>query len=225
VSTEQVDVAVTYLPMQTVGGDYAKFHFGDDRSLLFMICDVTGHGVPAALLVNRLHSEIERMVRAVRNPGRLLNGLNEFIIQSFPDTGLFLSAFCGRLDFRKNLFEYSNHGHPPQYLYRCSNHAVQKLNPQATLLGIGEVSAGVYVQAMPFAKGDRILLFTDGVIETKNEAGKDFGEQRVIRFLEGQYDVPPERFNQNLLQELADHGGPEHKAFQDDIFLLTIHVK
>ncbi|MBM3251546.1 MAG: hypothetical protein FJZ11_02020, partial [Candidatus Omnitrophica bacterium] len=99
IESDLVDVAVMYLPMAYIGGDYAKFHFVDEERLIFIICDVTGHGVSAALLVNRLHAEFERLARDGKNPGILLKELDSFISNDFKGSNMYISAFCGMLDF------------------------------------------------------------------------------------------------------------------------------
>ncbi|HNV87023.1 MAG TPA: PP2C family protein-serine/threonine phosphatase, partial [Candidatus Omnitrophota bacterium] len=111
ISTEKADITVTYLPVDIIGGDYAKFHFyGKDR-LIFIICDVTGHGVSAALLVNRVHAKYEELVKDGKEPGSLLKELDAFVAKDFRDTNMYLTAFCGLLDFKKKNFFYSNYGH------------------------------------------------------------------------------------------------------------------
>ena len=107
----------TYLPVYYIGGDYTKFNFLEKDKLIFIITDVTGHGVPAALLVNRIHSEYERLAKEGYSPGELLRELNKFIEEDFGSSGMYLSAFCGLLDFKKMKLTYSNYGHPSQLLF------------------------------------------------------------------------------------------------------------
>lgn len=222
ISTDLVDIAVTYQPVYYMGGDYAKFHFTREDRLLFIICDVTGHGVSAALTVNRLHTEFERLARDDKEPGVLLKELNEFLIKDFAGVNTYLSAFCGMLDFGKMKFLYSNHGHPAQYIYKINDPAIKYLTSQTTLLGISENEKSVYQQELEFTKGDRFLLFTDGVIETKNDEGVEFGDKALQDFVMNNSTATAAIFNKGLLDEL--HSFNEGK-FEDDVFLLNIHVK
>ncbi len=222
VSTDLVDIAVSYLPMYYMGGDYAKFRFLDDDKLIFIICDVTGHGVSAALLVNRFHSEFEHLAREGKNPGLLLRELNDFIIESFQGINMYISAFCGLLDFKQGKFLYSNHGHPTQYIYRISNSEIQLLPSQTSLLGLPVKEEEVYEHAIGFEKGDRILLFTDGVTETRNKEAQAYGEERLEEFIKDNYKLQVEAFNQKLLDELNMF---KERQFNDDIFILNMYLK
>jgi hypothetical protein len=136
INTDRADIAVLYLPMYYIGGDYAKFQFVDKDKLIFVIADVTGHGVSAALMVNRLHTEVERLIREGKNPGALLNELNDLIMKQFSGISIFLSAFSGLLDFKNMKLIYSNHGHPTQYIYHITKSMVTRLSSQTTLLGL-----------------------------------------------------------------------------------------
>lgn len=222
ISTDMVDVAVMYLPMYYIGGDYARFHFIDKDRLLFIICDVTGHGVSAALLVNRLHTEFERLARDGKAPGILLKELNDFITEDFGEINMFLSAFCGLLDFNKMKLLYSNHGHPDQYIYRITGSDIQRLSSQSSLLGLPLVDKDVHQHAIDFSRGDKILLFTDGVLEARNKDGECYDEVKLESFIKRERSLSANQFNQALLDELNSFKG---RTFTDDIFILSIHVK
>ncbi len=222
IDTDLVDIAVTYLPMDYMGGDYAKLHFIDRNRLIFIICDVTGHGVSAALTVNRLHTEFDRLAREGKEPGLLLNELNEFITKDFQGVNMYLSAFCGMLNFKTKEFIYSNHGHPSQYIYNAANTDIKHLDSQTSLIGITEKSDKIYQQKLSFGKGDRILLFTDGAVETKDIEGREFGNKALEDLMRANPGLGAEDFNKGLLGELKNHN---HGKFEDDVFLLNIRIK
>jgi sigma-B regulation protein RsbU (phosphoserine phosphatase) len=220
--SELADIAVTYKPMLYMGGDYAKFHFTDKNKLLFILADVTGHGVSSALLVNRVHTEIERLVRESLMPGDILKSLDEFINKDFGKMGFFLSAFCGMLDFSRNKLIYSNYGHPPQILLQSKENKVVLMSPQTFLMGIGMEAGKVYSSEVAFAKGDRLILFTDGIIEAKDSKGEDFGQGRLEELTRSNIGLDVIDFNERLTQEVSRFQAGEQA---DDIFLLTIQTK
>jgi len=222
VKTELADIAVTYLPMFYMGGDYAKFSIVDKDKLMFILADVTGHGVSSALLVNRLHTEIERLMREKAMPGDLLRSLDRFINEDFGKMGIYLSAFCGLLDFSKKQLIYSNHGHPPQILVQSRNNSIVLMDSQTFFMGIGMAEEQVYNTNVGFERGDRIILFTDGITEAKDAKGQLFGYERLERFVRQNAALDAAAFNEKLVQEI--------KAFEtggqsDDIFLLTVQTK
>ncbi|MFC1632306.1 PP2C family protein-serine/threonine phosphatase [Candidatus Omnitrophota bacterium] len=148
--------------------------------------------------------------------------MDDFIIKDFAGTNMLLSAFCGLLDFKEKKLNYSNHGHPDQYIYKISNSALSNLSSQGSLLGLPFRDENVYQQEINFDKGDRILLFTDGVTETRNRDNHEYGKDRLEEFIKQNHDLPVEAFNQKLLDEINKF---KHGNFQDDVFILNLHIK
>ncbi len=222
IKTDLVDVAVDYKPMLYMGGDYAKFHFLDKNRLLFMIADMTGHGVSAALLVNRIHTEIEGLVRENLMPGEILKRLDNFIKSDFGKIGIFLSAFCGIIDFSDKELVYSNYGHPPQILFQKADKKIVLMESQTFLMGIGMETSDVYQVKINFGKGDRLFLFTDGLIEAKNKGGEEFGYERIERFVREKGSLDVSVFNEDLLAAVTKF---KEGVQADDIFLLSIQIK
>jgi serine phosphatase RsbU (regulator of sigma subunit) len=224
VSNERVDIEVTYRPTTGVGGDYAEIKFPDEDRMLIIVCDVTGHGVPAALLVNRLHAEFQHLSQECPSPGILLGKLNEFIQHDFAQTGMYLSAFCGLADFRRGRLAYSNYGHPAPFLLAADKSGVEALGSQSSLLGVrlDEEPGVLHEKEVPLAPGDRLLLFTDGVVEATDEDGDSFGESRLGELLLECRHLPPGVFNRRMVEELDRHRSGE---IRDDILAITVQIK
>jgi serine phosphatase RsbU (regulator of sigma subunit) len=222
VQSEQADIAVTYQPMFYMGGDYAKFSFIDKDKLMFIMADITGHGVSSALLVNRIHTEIERMLREKCLPGELLKRLGSFIDHDFGKMGFYLTAFCGMLDFSKSRLVYSNHGHPSQILVQSKENKIVLMDSQTFLMGIGMADEKVYDTEVNFQKGDRLVLFTDGIIEARDRDGGLFGYENLKIFARDNISMDVVEFNNSLLKRINDF---ELNKQTDDIFILTIQTK
>ncbi|MDD5084603.1 MAG: PP2C family protein-serine/threonine phosphatase [Candidatus Omnitrophica bacterium] len=223
-STDKANIAVSHVPVSTVGGDYATFHVTKDGDLFFLIGDITGHGISAALLVNRIYGEVENLIRQDCMPGKLLKELDQFVQRHFKQTRMYLSVCSGLLDFRKGILFYSNYGHPPQILHQHKDNNVCLLKSQTHLLGIGfdAVETKVFEGNLSFSHKDRIILFTDGLIEATDANKELYGIDRLSDFVKLHIDEHPTVFNNNLLEEVT--------AFRsglpaDDIFLLTIDIK
>lgn len=222
-STDNATIAVNYIPLSSVGGDYAKFHVTKDGSLFFLIGDITGHGIPAALLVNRIYGEVETLIAKDPTPGLLLRELDKFVHVHFQQTEMYLSVCCGLIDFNKKTLLYSNYGHPPQILHQRKNNTIRLLESQTYLLGIdsGEEHVKIYEGSMMFEPKDRMVLFTDGLIETRGAADEEYGMERLEAFIKSAARGHPSIFNGNLLKEIEDfRTGP----VTDDIFLVTIDI-
>lgn len=223
-STPLADIAVTYVPMYYIGGDYAKFHLLGKNRLIFIICDVTGHGVSAALTVNVLNTEFDRLSREIDAPGEILKAINRFMINNFSELNIYTSAFCGLLDFRglSRKFIYSSYGHLPQYIYRSSSPPIERLTAQASLLGLPFNDKKLYQNEIALAKNDSILLFTDGVIESRNPQGSEYGTDKVESYIKKNSRLGVDVFNDNLLHELKSFS---HNRIRDDLFILNIRTK
>lgn len=221
-SNEFADIAVTYKPMLYIGGDYARFYFREKSRLLFIVSDVTGHGVSSALLVNRVHTEIERLARDGKGPGDVSKSLADFIERDFGKMGYYLSAFCGELDFDKKRLAYSNHGHPPQILVHSKDDSIEFMESHTFLMGIGMDPDNLYSSEIPFSRGDRLVLFTDGIIEAKDEKGELFGYDALKEFVRSHRSLAAADFNKALLERISAY---QNDKQSDDIFLLTIEVK
>ncbi|MFC1570399.1 PP2C family protein-serine/threonine phosphatase [Candidatus Omnitrophota bacterium] len=222
VSTDEVDIGVTYLPVYYMGGDYTRFNFLEHDKLIFIISDVTGHGVPAALLVNRIHAEFERLGREGNEPGELLRVLNEFIKEDFEGSDMFLSAFCGLIDMKKMTLKYSNYGHPPQYVYSEKDKKVHSLGAQTSLLGLPLDDDEVYQDEINLTSGDRILLYTDGITETFDSAHDEYGYDRLKEFIKKHHTLGVQKFNDRLIKDLDEF---KSEPFKDDICMLDMIVK
>ena len=137
---------------------------------------------------------------------------------------MYLSAFCGSLDFSSRTFVYANHGHPTQYLYRVRDAKILRCSSQATLLGLPEKDRSVRQNEMEFVPHDKVMLFTDGVTETMDGRREAYGEERLEDFIRAHTALGVDAFNRALLDDLrAFKGGTEE--FRDDIFLLTMEIK
>lgn len=216
------DVAVTYVPMLYMGGDYANFSFLDDDKLVFIVADMTGHGVSSALLVNRMDTEIKRLLLEKTMPGDILRSLDSFINVDYGKMGYYLSAFAGLLDFSEKKLTYSNYGHPPQMLLSRADGRITLLMPQTGLMGLGMDAGKTHSTTLPFSKGDRVILFTDGILDAKDAGGEFYENERLERFARENRNVEVEAFNEKLLKNVRDF---QLGRQNDDIFLMTIQLK
>ncbi|MBM3252571.1 MAG: serine/threonine-protein phosphatase [Candidatus Omnitrophica bacterium] len=133
-----------------------------------------------------------------------------------------MSAFCGMLDFKHKQFTYSNYGHPTQYFYRVTDATIIFLGSQTSLLGLAFEDEKIYEHQIDFQKGNKLFLFTDGVIETKGYGNEEYGRNRLEDFIRRKHGLKAEDFNNKLLDELNAF---KNEKFRDDIFMLTVDIK
>lgn len=173
-------IAATYSPMTAVAGDLYDFIRFGERKLGLFIADVSGHGVPAALVASMLKTALTIYGLTNGSPAGLLKELNRVFCGRFE--GEFITAACAVLNADSQRLTYSAAGHPPLLLWRASVSEVRQVEQNGLPLGIRE-SADYTDVTVPFAQGDRLVMYTDGVIETENLAGEEYGRERLGKIL------------------------------------------
>ncbi|MCP4546210.1 MAG: serine/threonine-protein phosphatase [bacterium] len=202
-------------PSLQVGGDYYDWLvMGDD--LYFVIADVSGKGIPAAMLMATLQASFRSIVRAPLTPGEILSDLNRIIHDNSP-AERFITLWLGALRMNSGDLEYASAGHPPPILTRKGGLTVP-LQEGGMLLGaFRDVDFSTY--RIPFGGGDRLVCYTDGVSETANSSGEQFSDRRLVELLT-RIGGEPDEIIGDLLDDLTRFsatGEPE-----DDCTLLVM---
>ncbi len=173
-----VQYAYQYQPMRQIGGDFLFVQTITKPSghevVSVVVMDVTGHGIPAALSVNRLHGEIELRFADDPDicPGEVLERLNRYVYLTMAKHSLFVTALCLRVDTEKGTVEWSSGGHPPAFL-RGSDGTVRELGSTAFVLGAcSERDFDGEQEACAFHPGDSIIAYTDGASEARDQQGR-----------------------------------------------------
>jgi phosphoserine phosphatase RsbU/P len=212
------EVASAWQPARAVGGDYFDvLKLGENR-LAICIADVSGKGVPAALLMANVQASLRASVRDLDSPARVCSIINGMLCASIAGDK-FVTFFCGVLDAVSRTFRYCNAGHP--YPILVSSGAVRKLDQGGAVLGV--FPAWTYQDSsVDLGSGDRLLLFTDGITEAEGPQGEEFGMEKVAAFAITHTGDSSAKMNQQLLAQVTEFCGGQ---FQDDATLLVLAVK
>jgi phosphoserine phosphatase RsbU/P len=215
-----LEIAARYVPMSAVAGDFYDFLGVDDKRVGILVADVTGHGVPAALIASMLKVAFAGQVAHAQDPARVLAGLNGALCGKFEEH--FVTAAYLFVDLEKSLLRYSAAGHPPLMLASRAAGNVQEIEENGLMLGMFPEAAYSSVE-IRVGPGDRCLLYTDGVFEARNAAQEEFGKSRCKEFLETQRHIPAARFVKTLLETVAGFSGyNSSRAQEDDITLIVL---
>lgn len=170
---------VAYRPAQDLGGDFPATWIRPDDARMVILVDVFGHGIRAALAVQRLAGEIERLrlERPMAEPLDIMDGLQRYCEIVLSRHQSFATAYCAKLDAAKGSVSVVNAGHPPPFLRRASGEVVA-IHSTGALLGIGG-HGGFVVEELPLLEGDVLIGYTDGVIEATNPLGQPLGESHL----------------------------------------------
>jgi sigma-B regulation protein RsbU (phosphoserine phosphatase) len=167
-------VAARYLPMTSVAGDFYEFVVGDDQQAGLLIADVSGHGVPAALIASMVKMAATSQRANANNPAELLLGMNAALCGNTQQQ--FVTAAYVHLDSEAGELRYSAAGHPPMLLLRRGEVTAVEENG----LMLAAFSFATYLNAVSSLEpGDRILLYTDGILEAFNAEREEFGKDRL----------------------------------------------
>jgi hypothetical protein len=218
-----LSIAARYLPMTAVAGDFYDFIVVDEKRIGILVADVTGHGVPAALIASMLKVAFAAQSAYAADPAQVLAGLNHSLCGKFEEH--FVTAGYLFVDAEKQIFRYAGAGHPPLLFGSVDagkREAFREVESNGLLLGISE-GATYSALERPFRPGDRCILYTDGVLEAKNAAQEEFGSGRLLRFLETQSSLAAAPVLAAFLTELARWSGRDDGSTQeDDITLVAV---
>lgn len=220
-----------YEPMRQIGGDYLYAHterIEGGEAVSVVLLDVTGHGIPAALTVNRLHGEIDLRFAEQPGigPGELLSLLNRYIALTLAKHSIFATAVCFRFDSVSGKLTYASGGHPPAFI-RGVDGTLRDVDPTSFVLGAcsgRDFDPGE--REVDFYEGDSLIAYTDGAIEARSVQGNMLKIEGLRRILasplpQGTKDAGLGTWSERLLAEVTHHRGgmpPE-----DDTLFIEIY--
>jgi len=199
-----------------VGGDYYDFlDLGGER-LGFVIGDISGKGIAAALLMANLQANLRsQSAIAVDQPQRLLRSVNQLFCENTTD-GAFATLFFAEYDDATRRLRYANCGHLAALLLRC-NDAIERLESTATVLGVFKRWDCEIGETQIFP-GDILALYTDGITESFNDAGEQFGEERLAAALCRDRTLSSDDLLNTIVDKVRQFSPREQ---QDDITLIV----
>jgi sigma-B regulation protein RsbU (phosphoserine phosphatase) len=217
-ATERGALAVhaTMIPARAVGGDFYDYFWLDEKRLGVVIGDVSGKGVPAALLMAVTRSLLRATALRGDEPGPCLGEVNRLLLRDTA-TERFVTLFYAVLDSERGELCFANAGHNAPFLVRPSG-AMQELNGAQLILG-ALPEARYSTNRLPLKCGDRLFLYTDGVTEALNPEREQFSEQRLQRLLSEAADDSPQEMIDRVVQEVRRFAADAPQS--DDITTLA----
>lgn len=205
------------MPANTVGGDYYDIIELQNDRLAILVGDVSGKGMPAALLMALLQGSVRTLLTAGYRGAELMAKLNVYLCSNIPENRL-VTLFYGEFDTVTGGLLYINAGHNPPLLLR-KNQSPERLAATSLVLGI-DPGTGFESKTTQINLGERLLLYTDGVSEAFNLREEEYGEARVSAFLQTHAAVPASELIQELVSDVLKFCGAARLT--DDMTLMTI---
>jgi phosphoserine phosphatase RsbU/P len=218
-----LEIAARYLPMSAVAGDFYDFLTFERNHLGILIADVTGHGVPAALIASMLKVAFASQSAQASDPARVLTGLNQALCGKFEDH--FVTAAYLYADLDAKIIRYAGAGHPPLLYANRSNGKAHAIEQNGLFLGMFP-QAGYSSVEMKLQPGDRYVLYTDGLPESKNASGEEFGLARCLKVLDSHPRLAAPALADQLLSEVSSWTAQGSVRLQeDDMTLIVVDCK
>jgi serine phosphatase RsbU (regulator of sigma subunit)/predicted enzyme related to lactoylglutathione lyase len=214
-SIRTLDYAGICIQARQVGGDYYDFlNLGGDRFGL-VIGDISGKGIAAALLMANLQANLRGQCAVASEPQALLRSVNEIFCRNTPED-TYATLFFAEYDDRTRRLRYANCGHLPALLLRRDN-GVEKLDSTCTVVGLFEEWKCIISECELFA-GDTLAIYTDGITDSFNDVGEEFGEERLTQALRQYRQLPSHAMLASIVDDVRRFSAPE----QFDDITLTV---
>jgi sigma-B regulation protein RsbU (phosphoserine phosphatase) len=209
-------IAAAWEPARSVGGDYYDaIAFSEDR-IAFCIGDVSGKGMPAALLMSNVQAALRAYAHERISPAALCLKLNR-VVSTSAGCDRFITFFYCVLNRQSGRLAYANAGHNPPFVIRADG-SVSTLECGGLVLG--PIEDASYEQCETrISSGDRVLMFTDGVTEARNPMGEEYGEARLIDLLVKSRRLGAEALRNRIIESIIDFS---RGHLDDDVTLLVL---
>ncbi|WP_411822576.1 SpoIIE family protein phosphatase [Leptospira sp. 'Mane'] len=209
-----------YQPLIQVGGDYYDFlNLGDDR-YIFVIGDIVGHGVQAAMMMTVVRVLFHQIVKETNDPNEILTKLNSGVRNNLPDAYSFVPLMFLCFDFQTKKIQYGNAGHPG--MIRISQGIIEcpeRLNPMLGMLP----SFSPKVLELPIIPGDRYYLFTDGLRDVRNTRKEELGDDELISLFVKLSFADLATVKEELINKIKSFA--QGATYPDDITWIGLEIK
>ena len=212
-----IEISGANVPSQDVGGDYFDFVPAEGGHVVVGLGDVSGKGMPAALLMTHLNASVRAQVETERPLAEVMRRLNKSIHQNVQGAR-FITLVLADVDGTTGDIKYVNAGHNPPYLLRVSGQ-IESLTEGGLLLGIRE-NEEYATGTCRLEPGETLLLYSDGVTEARSIAGEEFGDERLQDFLRERKGVGAEDLVEALLKMVREFCSPSKP--QDDVTVVVM---
>lgn len=216
-----------YQPAETVSGDFFSISALSGTEVGVFICDVTGHGVRAALVTAMIRALVEELKPIAREPGEFLRKLNSDLCSILKSTGspMLTTAFYLVADWQTGLMRFANAGHPKPLVLRRET---GRMEPLANACGRGQPALGLFddppyeTTEARIKPGDFVMLFTDGLFEVQGSNEELYSQQRLMLDVQNLQHKPAEELFDNLLEAIRAFA-VSHE-FEDDVCMVGMEI-
>jgi len=212
-----IKVSAFYQPHHSIGGDYYDFIEISDHQYLFCVADVSGKGIPAAILMSNFQASLRTLSRRTSLLQDIITELN-YLVMSNAEGQHFITFFVAIYDTQSKRLKYVNSGHNPPFLIR-DNNEYELLEEGTTVLGAFKELPFLNIGIIEDIDKFLLCTFTDGLTEIQNSKGEEFGNEKIFEVVEQNLVTSPAEFNESIIEAMNSFKG--ENSFIDDVTLFT----
>jgi len=221
-ANNQLFAAVYFRPYMEVSGDFFLLEQLDDTHYLIGIVDISGHGIPSALLTSMIKTEIENLSRLYSSTSAICTQLNRKLTPILQESGFYFTLFLGIIDFVNMELLYTNCGHTDIYVITL-NDTVYPLTTDSLFIGADE-NINYPECLFELNTKDRIILYSDGITETRAKSGHLYGNERFTNILVASREFAPQDQIDIIIKDLENFIQSEEGIIRDDVTLCVIEI-
>jgi len=212
-------IASIYKPHSNIGGDYLDYIEFDKNKFAFCIADISGKGVPAALLMANFQAIVQSLIHQYRDLETFVFALNQAVYR-ITKSDKYITFFIAQVDLKKRTLTYINAGHYPPLI--VSGNKLLRLSVGCTVIGAFDKLPEIKEETIQLGKDTTILSFTDGLADLRNKKGEFFEDDRIESFVMLNNKLSVHDFNDKLLKEIDSF--KEDTEYVDDIAIMTCKI-
>ncbi len=220
----ELKISYYYEACESVGGDFYDMSILGEQNTAFVIGDVSGKGVTAALFMEHVKTLLQGYIPRFKSPRTSISELNKKIL-SENRMNLFVTVFVAQVEMEFRQIRYASAGHNHQFLLRKNSGKIELLSGKGAPAGTFKVDRFLEM-VIQYEPGDILILYTDGITEAFNKQMQPFGEDRLIQVIEKQAALPsdslPDTLKAKILEEV--HNFCNGESLQDDLTMLLVQL-
>ncbi len=184
---------------------------------------MSGHGVSAALTANLVHNQLQQRLSEHRPPSNVINLLNRFITGNIDETSMFITMGIVIVDLEEGTMSITNAGHPDLFVWRNQEAVLETISSHTPPVGMtSRILGDCNETVMDVSPGDRVVLYTDGFLESRNQEGQMLGSQGLKELVKQHCCLRPADFLSKMFDDLFTYNAEEK---DDDLTLVVLDIK
>lgn len=218
----EIDFYAKYKPAKIIGGDFYDYYYVSKNRLAFLIADVSGKGVPAAMFMMRAKTSFRVFADKKNNPADVLEAVNNYLCEN-NEAEMFVTAWFGMVDIITGELEYSSAGHNPPYVVNAKDKKPFILDTKPALVLGAMPNISYPNNYYKFNPGEKLMLYTDGIVEAHNIDSQLYGEDKFVDSLENHKELSIRDLCENIAFEVDEFAAGKEQF--DDYSLLCFIYK